>query len=1092
MQSVSASPANMHKPHITLLKGIPASGKTSTLVQHLVNRHKQKGALSYQFIGASGGFLRGVREQVLLSIPSIFNDSFQVIDQFVVKAARSLHPDRLHVTSDFVASLAADVLSDNSALGELSRRGRGILDGFVWFYTWLKEKKDPGLLVEIQNSEDALLKEYAGWYEKFESTMQRLHLFSTVDAFSLVLQAMEKGDYPSATMPDGELSGKVLYVDGFFDLNQLLLSFLPPFLSQFEAAWICFPLTPDAQPLDPSFEQLQQALEALFPGSVTEVFREETSNKRGELQLWMDHYQCPGSDFDEGLSGDCIQLAKAKNPGQECQLAAGVVKQFLGQPGNSPDDVAFVVRDLKKYGDLLTPQLEEMGIPYRFEGHLPLSKSLNVSKLVLPFRAFASGYDPTWLAAMIESGYVEQGPERIVEFEQVAGGARLMNSKMFDGSRESLPSSLRARRAEWQSKMQRYQAFLQRKLDAARSSEDYADIEEPVLEMLRSLQAVWDVCAELFDVLENWQRDHRKRPPGVFEQLFQDSLALLRSRECLSEEEAEQNATAEFFERLLPSVRQIVAISGGGSVTPLEYWNILRILLNQASFPSSLLVDNRVLILDLLNARYRFRRLKVFLGMSDQYYPSIPSNPLVWRSLPDGIDWREKFVQRDDRDFVAAMRNGTETAWLFAPEADFSGHPYAPSSAFKRFALFREIVEQDPSHAVCVATDFPAPSAYSLKAFAHEMLRPGVELSEALQSNLMQLGIPLLSIQEKARAQLRKEERAFQVNPELPGSPLDLEGVFGSTLSASRYGVLDKCPRKFFLQYLLKIPRKQDLLSGFDPMEEGMIFHAVLKKFFEGLSANGMLLENLDEEGFRKITGKSLSDGSLHPGSQLEDIIRGELRAHMFHPSRLLFETEVLYFHGYLADFLGRYRDGSKISPAFAKKSEWEGTPFFPSLFEISVDRSQNVRIHQNPDIFFVGKIDRVDRSPAGWEFIVDYKRSTSGAEKENIHQLLFYAHARNVLAGKKTVAGMVFFPILPGSKPSRNVAKVLTTYEMDNDQFVVDGARKEKEWKLEDFLDSVGERLERVLSGHFDFPEKGSPCFSCEFKGIFCPGVDR
>ncbi len=1049
-----------------IYKGSSKSGKTGQMLENLEKIHRNEGPDTYIFLGASGGHIRSVRERFLEIVGSIFNDQFKVIDQFVVEKIKEIEIDKTHVSSDFIAAISTDLVSDNSSLGELMKKGNGISNAFLKFYSLVKERKEEFMLAEIESSENAILKEFVGIYRKFQKEFESLNLYSTQDAYNIFSSLIRDNN-----ISDLEIEEKNLFIDGFLDISEILLYLFLNLSFVFENIHIAFPVDESGKYIDDSFGKFYDRLISLFPDAYVEEIDCDKNSIRGELQLYFDAVEKNGKYDASKLRYGRVEFLDSRNVYEEVYSVCSYVKYKILIEGYSPEEVAVVVRDNKKYGELISKVFEEMHVPCRFDGDEMLLNSININRLILPFKTFYSGFSPEYLMMMVESGYTDNSELSLEDFRSVASDAGLYDAKMIMFDEMQWPKNLESRKDEWNKKLERYGKFLKEKRSYSENSADRDDISEALDRRIEITERVKKTTYELFRLLGMRFSSQESRYAVDYDNYFREDYDMLISREMISFEESEKNAVEVLFDNLLPEISRLIFYLGRknhGKLSPIRYWKYLKIMLETASYKKSSLIDNRVMILDVENARFRNKKIKVYVGMTDKYYPKIGLDDFLLDIPISDSDLKDEIIRRDFRDFIFSLRNTSECILFSKPLADLNGRPIFPSIYLKRLAdTFGEDLDNrkaDPR--------FGEYHNYSKQAFMKKLLlEEKIDWRREKETGRIFKMMDLDFDRIKKRSSILKDniENSYKIDIRDTETNEALINIFGSTLSASRYKTIKECGRKFYLQNLLKVPTDDIRGFGFHPFEEGSILHAVLYKTFRIISDEGVLLEEMEEIKVR---------GLLE--NEVRKFVESEVKGRIYHQSAILLELESERILGIVENFFNRYRnEKAKNNPGKFEKSFYSDVRFYPAEFEIEIEEHDNVKVYDKPEICLIGKIDRIDKSDSGYEFIIDYKSSDNSTSKSKM-QLFLYALARSVGRVEGTVAGMTFMSLKSATK---SVAKQFYLFNPDEGKYENKSSKgKDDKSSLSEFSEILRKDLAKIFSGELNYLDE-SNCLNCSFS---------
>lgn len=1065
--------------HFILHRGPPSTGKTQWLIDKIVHLHKEKGPFSYLWLGPSGGAIRLVREKVLDYTEGLYPENFRVIDQFTVEQLRLLICDRHFVDREFLSALITDVVSDNTALFELIKRGRGMLQQFVDFFFLLLEQKDiEAVRAEIDASDDHALKDFLGLFDKVEQLLRSLRVYTIIHGYQQLSSLLiEEKTWFSQRFAQVD----TLIIDGFLDIPHSIQELLLQLLLFFSNVHLTLPLDTQGDWIDTSWERLMLALKTHFPSvRYSEQNYAFDPKKATHVSLFCgdllnDHHHptlTPSDRFN------CIQTHYFESPAEEVVWICCQIKDWLTAKDQTqqidPEEIGIVLRNAGLYEPLFTSTMDDMGIPWRSDTHVPLLESVNIHRIILPFLVFSRGFPPDLLLLIMESGLIPLMSLSSGELERIARGAGLYHSPFFSGITKDYPKGFKQRKTEWTEKMQHYRTFVLNRLSAAAHSEDHDELVEAIQQELDHVDQVIASVESLFDLLAPSFGRIAQMSVQEYERTFLGFLESLQESGMLSETASEKAATQMLFDDLFPKVARLCHIAhqkSHGKVNPVKFWFYLRAYLEETQMPSSQKMDNRVRLMDLESSRFRQHAIRFYPGMTHQSYPQILFHSLLFQDTLLGKDQRQRMLERDHRDFWSSVRQSSEKVFFSCPLGDTTGNPYTPSFYFDH--IQRQLHGKVPRPPCPTGNE--ASWAYSMRSFLLHLLKEHPQPQLIPQSPIWKTfpaQADFASAMEMVDAMHLASKSQYTVDVSVPIYRNSLMKLLGNTMSPTRYTSLKDCPAKFLWQHILRVRARIETTLGFDPMQEGLILHATLKA----------ALEKITQTEQKMIQNMTLAQRVAFTEKPLEQMVHQEVASRIFNPYPIIQQVEVDYFHRLLSDFLMRCGDSRVFSPAGAHDSPYEDVSFIPSQFEVMIRASDQILLSKDPPLYLTGKIDRIDQAESGIEFLVDYKRKDSA--NLDIDQLLLYTYARNSIRGGQTVAGMAFMPIISDSDSS-NTLKKLHVWIDEEDAFLPYQANGRRNTRspaihMNAFIEELQDRVQKMAQGNFH-PDKPN-CYFCDF----------
>lgn len=1046
---------------VHVVKGPQRVDKTTFMIDKLFKKQVKYGPMSYLLLGSSGGFLHDFRERYVEKADAIFNINFKVINQFVVEELIKYYPNRIHVDREMLSAFVLDVLSDNGELKELLSSGIGIVELFLSYFSIVNEQDPENVFAEADGTEDHLIKVFAGLYAKFRKLLEEKNMFSTYDAYRMMAGLIVEGDYELGQ------SRQFLFVDGFNDFPKPIRDFLTVFIPLFSEVYITLPTSLDWKIEEPSFNIFLESLQNGANKVKCLIKNHILDNKSPTMIDWVCDLFIQDDSEKKRLnnitkaSNFPLSFAKTTNQQNQYHLIGAIVKDLVLKNEISLDEIGIVTRDIKKAGLSLSRVFENMGIPFRFEADVSILDSININRMILPFKVFYSGFEPEMILNFIETGFIDTAELSFATIMEIFEKAGLSYGKSFSEEDSARFATLKNRKEIWKKKLNRYEQFVQERINAqSLTVEEERDLYEKNKETIENIQKIRSLLDDVFETLGILFSSMRKREFDDYFDYFKFLSEKLAQGGLLSSEAFEDLSVKLFFEDILPSLKHFFVITQKVKkpmIRPTDFWKSLNIFLENKKLHSSEFIENKCLIMDLESSRYRKTDIRIYPDFLENYYPKIVFNKVYDLLLVNDTPFVDTYLKREERDFLLSLRNTRKMAFFIFPQGDINGIPYNRSFYVDRFLKFMNSKNDSEEKSFMNIEDIDYLNNYSVKDYLISKLDKLNLQDEKFIKLCSEFGYDWDKIKGKINLLKRNNEQAFLVEKKSL-----LPSLFGNTLSASKFGVLKKCYKDFFYQYILKVRTTLDEKEGFDYFVEGQILHSVLHAVFSDLTKKNQLLENLEQTKFNAFFNNIVVG-----------FIQNEIKAKMFHPERILYEAEVSFFSKLIRDFLEKYRK-SKYVFSNPDPEEYGPSVFIPKKFEIEITREDKIKFLKDKDIYFIGKIDRIDENQTGDFFIYDYKRSDSSADKKSSHQLMMYAYAANQLF--KRPEGMAFLPVISKKK---KITGLCLTYDTEEDAYIIKNARKDKTLSFQDLLVEIATKIDQVFNGDFNNTEKTN-CYGC------------
>ena len=1046
---------------IHILKGPQRVDKTLFVIDKLFEKQKKYGAMSYFFLGSSGGFLHDFRERYIEKADAIFNSNFKVINQFVVEELMKYYPNKVHVDREMLSALVLEVLADNSELKELLSSGIGIVELFLSYFSVVNEQDPENVFADADGTEDDLIKMFAGLYAKFRKLLDEKNMFSTYDAYRLMAELIVEGNY---TLNDNR---KFLFIDGFNDFPKPIRDFLFVFIPQFSEVYLTMPTDLKWEIEEPSFVTFLKSFQNGINKEKCQIKTMTVDNSNPTLiDKLCDCFL--EEDFKKNILNQKeiikhfpIFFAKTTNPQNQYRLIGAIVKNLVLKKKIPLDEIGVVTRDIKKNGVSISRVFDNMGIPYRFEGDVSILDSININRMILPFKVFYSGFEPEMILNFIESGFIDTNDLSFATLQEIFEKAGLWYGKSFSEVDSYRFATLKIRKESWDNKLKRYEEFVQERIKAqSYTIEEELDMVVKNKETIDNIKQVKALLDDVFATLGKLFSSMRKRDFSEYFEYMEFIYERLVQKGLISKEAFEESAIKVYFDDILPSLKHFFVITKktkNPHIRPTEFWKCLNVFLENRKLHSSEFIENKCLIMDLESSRYRKTDIRIYADFLESNYPKIVINKVYDLLIIKDTPFVDTYIKREERDFLLSLRKTKKKAYFVYPQGDINGVPFNRSFYVERFLKIMDKSQENEEELFIETEKINYLEEYSVKDYLISKLDKVNLSSEEFINLCLKFGYDWEKIKKKISILKKNNKSAFFIENQSLISQL-----FGDTLSASKFGVLKKCFQDFFYQYILKVRTTLEEKEGFDYFVEGQILHSILHAVFNDLAMKNQLLENLEQIEFNSFFN-----------TIVVGIIQNEIKAKMFHPERVLYEAEVTFFTKLIQDFLWKYRN-SKYVFSNPDPEKYGVSIFIPQKFEIEITREDKIKFLNDKDIYFVGKIDRLDMNQTGDFFIYDYKRSDSSANKNSSHQLMMYAYAASQLF--KLPEGMAFLPIISKKK---KITGLCLTYNTEDDLYINKDARKDKLFSFQELLGEIRAKIDQVFKGDFNNKEKVN-CYGC------------
>lgn len=785
--------------------GTALSGKTDFLAEKMAAAHREN-PLSYTFLGPSGVFVKEFSEWFARGLnSSIPRGNFLVIDQFAVELFGSSNLDMIHADEHLLKIFVASILGSANQvdLGSLYPLKDSLrLASFV--VEAVTDAKDDGkaeLMAGLANDQARSLVKFVLKELKIRYGFK---LFDTFDAYRNINPETLSGYIKSRF-------GKKLFLDGFPNLSNAQMIFLSRIIPLFEET--CMTLDPALMDLD-SWNGFKKMLEAQ---SIKISEERLSSSAKNTVPL---ERLLAGQGHPVSLAGSSIQVAHYRDPEEELIQVCRQIKMRIVN-GMEPGEIAIVLNNFSERAREFSRKLEEYGIPVLVSGEEPLSNSIAVQLLILPFRAALAGYPSHLLISMLDHGMgIEDATELDLDgLDVLASGAGL-----HIGPRRS---PLEDRKNEWMSKLEDHLQALKQRLEVLSQDESVYEAELQVRET--ELQLCQELLLKAEELFRSLERIEAARMVQADLKLFIDEIAawmtFLKAR-FLNQPDLDSEVKAlNKVEHILDKLTVIHLTIGNRKLTLAEFIALMEIMLTSEEYRPSPPRDNTVEIISLHSARFKHRSLKFIVNFNDMIFPNRRSNPLysLESQSADELGYYQ-IKEREQREALYSCLCTSSQAILTYPKASREGDLMVPSLWLDSWSFHKILSRETLSSPM---------SPGELKIEFGQLLARCIETS--IPDDALGLLHPLQLYAES--------EFSWRINEKVI-----VESLLGRKFSYSKLSEFKSCPYNFFLHRVMGLEEQASDLYGLDSLELGSIYHAVLKNLYD-LKLEGINLDRAIEEG---------------------------------------------------------------------------------------------------------------------------------------------------------------------------------------------------------------------------------------------------
>jgi RecB family exonuclease len=946
-----------------------------------------------------------------------------VIDQFADEVYGHNHHEMIYADKHLLKVFMANILGSatQKELGPFYplKDSLGLVGFVAEAVTQAKDEGEAALMARLANDQARSIVQFA--LRELE-VVYGSNLYDTLDAY-VKIDAEEIRDYVASRF------SKRLFLDGFTNLSWAQMIFLSKIIPLFQDTFMT---------LDPIYvdkDSWSKFMELLAAKSVEVLEEELASSAKGTLPLQR-------LFSDQGpparLEGDFIKVACLKDPEEELIQVCQDIKRRIVDDAMLPGEIAIVLNNFSDRAREFSRKLNEYGVAVKVSGEEPLSRSIAVQLLILPFRAALAGYPSHLLISMLDHGLgLPEGPQFDLDgLEALSRGAGL-----YIGPRRS---SLQERRAEWKAKLESHLEAQERRLEVLSQDESVYDRD------LQAKEAEFQLCQEMLDksglLFEALQGIEKFIEEGTDLERFKKELSSwmepLKVR-FLDNIDLETEALAlSKFNQLLGKLEVAVNIMGGKSQTLQGLMAVLEILISSEEYRPSPTLANRVVILPLHSARFRHRSVKYVVDFNDGIFPSRRPNPLYSLDGSRESPGYYQIKEREQRQALYSCLCSSSQAVITYLSASREGELMMPSLWLDSWTFEKtNVLERETA---------PMSSSELMIQFGRGMAQGGEPvLPEGTQSH-----IAPLKLYADSEFSWRIEDLTV------------VQSLVGRSLSYTRLSEICKCPFKFFLRRMLRLEEQSNELYELSPIEKGITYHAALKTLYDWKQKENATWERAIEEGKVKEV--------------VEGIMQRFLAANTVRSLPSVRRSMVEDATGMIQGYLEFERDNAEKA-CIGEKTLVE-LPFELRLADMACLASGCGEKYG--DIILRGRIDRIDINVAlkkkVYDLVLsDYKTGSSGDwEQLKLYTLVLLSLEHKDLPRNPELIRS-FFRIVKDGKISKNLDAITSQSRMDL------STKPKSSLSFSDVDRELLQTLDKIFEQREFRPgkmieEKGGDCYFC------------
>lgn len=566
-------------------------------------------------------------------------------------------------------------------------------------------------------------------------------------------------------------------------------------------------------------------------------FREEKALGHLEEQL----FRYPQVSFQEET--ESIHIYEAENMEEEVKRTCVIIRKLL-EEGYCYRDIAVISGDLEAYGSLIEETFEEFEIPFFLDRTFGITLNPFIEYIRSALQVVIQRFSYYSVFHFLRSGMVDLPTDSVDKLENYV-----------------LMFGIKGKKA-WNTQFVR------------RMSE-----EEGALEELEELNRLREQVAERLSVFQGGKQNCRTLVEKLYtfltENQCQQKLKAYEEWFRKQEDPRKEKEYAQIYRLVMDLLNQIVSLLGDETMTLEEFAELLDAGFGEIQVGAIPQAVDRVVVGDMERTRLKQVKALLFLGVNDGNIPGRGSSGGILsdmdREFLSGSNLelaptprQQMFIQR----FYLYLNVTKPSHRLYLSYADVSreGKSMKPSYFIAVLQhLFPKVSLERKSESV-LENLWTEEGGRLLGA---RLLRKYTE--GTLEQEEETLLYPLLHVLEEQGKQehLVQDmlEAAFVSYYPKALSREAAKLLYGTMIysSISRLEKMASCAYAHFLQYGLKLEERKEY--GFENVDMGNVFHAVLEIFARKLSEKNYTWISFPEEEGRKILREALENYAIEYGN---------------------------------------------------------------------------------------------------------------------------------------------------------------------------------------------------------------------------------
>lgn len=597
------------------------------------------------------------------------------------------------------------------------------------------------------------------------------------------------------------------------------------------------------------FDQSMRFIENLRSISKLNIINVEKNQEFSDIKHLYENFEKYNPNIYKKKT-DHIRLIESISSTNEVENVALVIEKLI-RHGHRYSDIALVMADEGEYENLIKRIFARMDIPIFIDKAKKLTENKLIDSFLIMIILLVYNFKTTDLEAFIRSDIIDFGEnalEKILDFQTYINTYKIKGSMIFDDK-------------------------------YFRLDEEFYDGKDDLKDQKqKELKNVNDIRYKLIVLFENLYEIRNKKigASSLVKEIFNiiDSSMIKSGISHFQENIRESNINiyeenSQIWDKFLTILEQIVAIMKDRKTYLKNIYKLIEKACESSTVSIIPPAIDQVLIGDFNRDRVNDRPIKIFIGMTDIYFPkSNNEDPLISENEKhtlnkEGFDLKIYSTNKADKILLNLLRMFTTSRFIYFSYSliNKSNEPMNKSSVLDDIGnifenlSYKKIAQRDFSY-LKYSLDFLDERAYEI--LWDEKKLKDLKNAKFLSSYLKYKKDSSTSLNYSKKSPYDLFLKGFNYSSDKE----NLDGEISKRLfSKNKYSISEveqyaRCPYKHFISYGIRA-RENDQLDV-DSMEIGNIVHYNMEYLSKGLIGKDLSkltekdLENIINENFKK------------------------------------------------------------------------------------------------------------------------------------------------------------------------------------------------------------------------------------------------